>query len=274
MKASIITRIVLYSVLILVLCGVLVSGIMGSGFGLGMGLDYDDKSYISADGEITVDGNTIDRIEIEWISGDINISGQTKNFDITFSADEAEKDWQNMQYRIKNGVLSIKFCKSRMMFGNVPDKELNITLPVNKTFKEIDIESVSSDIIDVDRWVVRADAVKVENVSGKTDLVLGADYIDCESVSGDVNIEAANYLKDGSFETVSADIELGFYKVYGVEDFGFAAEFDSVSGNIKCEYDNTFFDDTLVHGTPTCELDFDTVSGNVKIFRQTNHRGY
>ena len=265
MKASIITRIVLYSVLILVLCGVLMSGIMDSGVGLGMGLDYDDKSYISADGEITVDGNTIDKIEIEWISGDINISGQTKNFDITFSADEAEKDWQNMQYRIKNGVLSIKFCKSRMMFGNVPDKELNITLPVNKTFKEIDIESVSSDIIDVDRWVVRADAVKVENVSGKTDLVLGADYIDYESVSGDVNIEAANYLKDGSFETVSADIDLIFKPVEGVENFGFAAEFNSVSGNISSDYETTFFDDTLVHGTPTCELDFDTVSGDVTI---------
>ena len=271
MKASIITRIVIYSVLILVLCGLLVAGIMGGnfGFGIGMSMDYDDeRSYTSADGEIVIDGNTIDKIEIEWISGDITIFGVDDSDNITFRSEIAEKDWQNMQYRVKDGVLSIKFCKPRMIFGNIGSKDMNIYVPADKVLKEIDIECISGDVKQGTQGMLKAENINIQTVSGRTNLSVLSDSIDCESVSGHIDITAGNNLRDGDFETVSADVNLTFMTVEGIKGFGFEAQFDSVSGSIRSDYETSGYDNILVYdvyGTPTCELDFDTVSGNVNI---------
>ena len=180
MKAAIITRIVIYSVLILVLCGLLVAGIMGSGFGLGMSIDhYDAKSYTSVIDTAKVDANTIDKIEIEWISGDITIFVVDDSDNITFRSEIAEKDWQNMQYRVKDGVLSIKFCKPRMIFGNIGSKDMNIYVPADKVLKEIDIECISGDVKQGTQGMLKAENINIQTLIGRTNLSVLADSIDC-----------------------------------------------------------------------------------------------
>ena len=268
MKASIITRIVLYSVLILVLCGVLVAGIMGSNFGFGTGFDYEDAKLYTAGGG-SIDSSKINEIEVEWIDGEIRIIENRGADIITFSEEGGSEP---MQYLVRGDKLIIKFCKPLRFMKNVDSKNLTIELPVDKSLRKLAIENVNGDV----KSYVFADIdnVSIESVNGDVDMQGNFENIDCETVNGDIRFFTGKTLHSGDFESVSSDIILELFQTGGANDVkGFSAEFDSISGKLDTDFDVSVVGDAFVYGDGGCDLDFDTVSGNVKILKQANHRG-
>lgn len=268
MKAAIITRIVIYSVLILVLCGVLVAGIMGGGVSFGMNFDYEDAKLYAAGGG-SIDSSKINEIEVEWIDGEIRIIENRGADIITFSEEGGSEP---MQYLVKGDKLIIKFCKPLRFMKNVDRKELTIGLPIDKSLNKLAIENINGNI----KSYVFADIdnVSVESVNGDVDMQGNFENIDCETVSGDIRFFTGKTLHSGDFESVSSDITLELFQTGGANDIkGFSAEIDSISGKMETDFDVSVVGDVFVYGDGGCELDFDTVSGDVKIIRQTNHRG-
>ena len=268
MKAAIITRIVIYSVLILVLCGLLVAGVTGSSFGLGMNFDYEDAKLYTAGGS-SIDSSQINEIEIEWIDGEIRIIENRGADIITFSEEGGSEP---MQYLVRGDKLIIKFCKPLRFMKNVDRKELTIGMPIDKSLRKLAIENINGNI----KSYVFADIdnVSIESVNGDVDMQGNFRNIDCETVSGDIRFFTGKTLHSGDFDSVSSDITLELFQTGGANDIkGFTAELDSISGDVDTDFEISVRGDAFIYGDGSCELDFDTVSGNVKILKQTNHRG-
>ncbi len=304
MKNSAIVRIVIWSaviVLLIVAAVVMVNGGWGSSTGVGIGsvYRYSDESSYSV-GDFSANADEISSIDIEWISGSVNIS-EYDGDGITVSEDGFEDEDTQLRYRIKNGKLSIRFVKSGWRngvifgIGNLSlEKDLTILVPKGKQLRELDMELVSSR---VEMDSISADDVDIDTVSGAVNIEdLTSNDIDIEGVSGAINlkdisgrtvdidhvsgaIEFSGAVREIDFNTVSGGITAEFSEVpeivsidavSGSTDIrmpktGISAEIDSVSGNVWAFGDKLGKSGEFTVGDGYMKLNVDTVSGGVEI---------
>lgn len=309
MKKSAIARIVIWSLTAILLTGILV---------FSMVFDFDDNAAVinmgkyeryryDNENEYSV-GNTdsistlIKNIEIDWVSGDVNIipySGETVKLEET-SVNDIEEEYE-LRWRVKEDTLYIKPCKSAGMWDlakKIPTKTLYVYLPeiltVNMNQIEIDVASagisatgITASEIDVatasgDIWFEKCTVANldVENVSGYTNFTeVNVEKIDAETVSG--NIEIMGKAKEINADSVSgavcysssdtalerAEISTvsGEIKLQIPENNGFILSLDSVSGKITSDFPLTISGDDRIYGNGMCNYDFETVSGNVTV---------
>ncbi len=276
MKANAITRIVIYSLVTVILCGILAAG-MGLGHFV-FDLGGDDGDYITGSGSLPKEN--IEHLQIEWISGsvDVTIVPDTEA-NITFSETGGTEDCA-MVYEVKGHTLIIRYQKPRVQigFGNwsTPNKALTVEIPAEWNLQSIDISSVSAN---VNVLQIKSGDVDVENVSGSTEVrVLEAGDVDIEtvsgralfigackklnlnSVSGDCDVFLDGATQEISFEGVSGDLKVSVFK-----EQGFSAKLDSVSGNIYSDFSTTVSGGAHSYGDGSLRITADTVSGDIQI---------
>lgn len=143
MRANAIIRIVIYSLVVLVLLGLLVAG-------LGLHLfvfDIDENTgTVLATGSGSVGAADINRLEIDWAAGSVII--QTGDSDlITFSESGSFSDNQAMTFENKNGTLYISYNKAiRIGFDSIPSKDLVITVPKDWSCRELELDGAALEI--------------------------------------------------------------------------------------------------------------------------------
>ena len=153
MKKRAIFKIIIFSVIGVVLIGVLIYGLTNkkvrSGLSLG-GFFYANASeYKVAEEKVQLSDLTIDEIEVNWIGGNVLIKyseDATISFKETFDNKDENSNYL-MRYLVKNNKLTIQFCKPKWYIKKkIRDcKNLEIYLP-KKSYHEIDVSSVSADI--------------------------------------------------------------------------------------------------------------------------------
>lgn len=289
MKANAITRIVIFSIVILVLMAILFAGISVK-YLVSSVENFDWKEgltvYGMTDGTIASTGSVpaedIRRLEIQWVSGSITIKpGDTDR--ITFSENSGLPEDQQMVWKQSGDRLQIQYQKKWVFFGlgvntSFSRKDLVITVPRDWSCDSLSIDSVSAAVDVTDQ---AADGIDLENVSGRctfTDctakevsattvsgnvsFIGSAEDFEFETVSGDCSITAlaGRLPEDVQMDSVSGDLELTL-----PEDTGFTASLDSVSGDISTEFPTTVAHGDHTHGDGSCRINADTVSGDIII---------
>jgi len=102
--------------------------------------------------------------------------------------------------------------------------------------------------------------IEIDNVSGGVRLEGEFEHIDVDTVSGSVQIAAANVPKSIDVDGVSGRITIAL-----PETAGFTAKLDTVSGSLSCAFPGTLGSDLVVVGDGNADYSFDTVSGSVNI---------
>lgn len=274
MKRNAIARIIIYSVLILVLAGILLSGLSNNG----LYWDRDDSNYVTGGGSI--DMSQIENLQIEWVSGnvDVTIVPDTES-KISFSETNGEET--PLVYEVKGKTLIIRFSKQslKVNFGSFsgPKKDLTVEIPASWSCQSVDITSVSAN---VSVLLLEANDVEIENVSGKTELWLEngcgsvsietvsgeasfigkCDEFECNSVSGSCDVFLDGAAKSISLESISGELTVSIYKEYG-----FTASIDSVSGKIYSDFSTVISGGKHTYGDGKTRIDAETVSGNIYI---------
>ena len=105
-----------------------------------------------------------------------------------------------------------------------------------------------------------ASDLEIDNVSGGIRLGGEFEHIDVDTVSGSVQIAAANVPKSIDVDGVSGRITIAL-----PETAGFTARLDTVSGALSCAFPGTLGSDLVVVGDGNADYSFDTVSGSVSI---------
>lgn len=278
MKKSAIARIVIWSVVALVLTGILISVLIFREnpnapiiFGKEQGYNYsNEKEYTVGANEMPAEPFT--SISVDWISGNVFVlayDGDTVKIEET-STDDIEEKYA-LRWCVKENTLYIKPCKSTNswnLVNKIPTKDLFLYIPDNLaiTMNKISVDTASACIsitgitanqIDTttasgDTWLEKCDAIEmdIENVSGYVNLTeTNSEKIDAETVSGNVEIM-------GTVEELSADSVSGTV-LLSTGEAPQSAEISTVSGEIKFtlpENDGFYIDFDSVSGKVTSEF--------------------
>ncbi len=209
-STSAVVRIVVWSIVLLILSGVfalslLATALRDGGFQFGLislgGYTYEDaSSYHVGGGDVS---ETIRDIDIDWLSGDIEIlpapEGATS---VTVSEDySGDDDDERLRWRIREGKLQIKFQKSRWGVGikhSAPTKKLTVFVPTSllSALGEVDIDTVESKVT----FEGHADEFSFDAVDGDLTVTGSVGELDIDSTETVLNFTGT--LGHGDFDGV------------------------------------------------------------------------
>ena len=147
MRHNTIARIVMYSVLIVVLSCILVSGICAEFL----------MAQLATSDNVPTEGyaaGTLHRLQIHWNGGSVIIR-QGKDDGFAFYETKPDGCWYRMEYECEDDTLSIHYSESNLYLSGLPEKVLVVQVPENWGGEEIQIHATGSVIsienIDVNR---------------------------------------------------------------------------------------------------------------------------
>lgn len=306
--------IVLNCIAIVVLCGLLVGafaihqnggldGLFSNGFTIGFnGGDTfyaTDDSYQKGSGGVSADGIT--DLDLSWASGSVEIK-VGEGDQITFTEESAKSldEEDEMRWKVENGALKIRFCKSRgwsfISFGaTTPQKTLTLTIPASlaEQMGRVDLTTVSASLTvsglktqkltatvasgNAELQGITADVITLSSASGSLrgeDLVAGEMNLDSASgnkvfenctVSGTLDCDNASgdFLFSGSVNVLNSDSASGDIEL-NLTAPARLLEFDSASGDITV---------TVPSDLPGLSVEVDSASGDLDFDFDVNYHG-
>lgn len=273
MKRNAIARIVIYSLIVVILVGVLVHGMDWDGFHFDLDLG-DDAQVVT--GTASIDPTYIKHIRIEWVDGLVDVATADQDT-ITFSETNGEKEC--MVYQIKGDTLVIRYSKDSIKLGiniTTPNKHLTVHVPMDWIAAGIEISAVSSNVTvelpevqeakietvsgNIDIRCERSKDISFTTVSGHARFTGNCEELDCESVSGNCKVALYGSAKEIQMESISGDLEI-------VLDgqLGFTAQIDSVSGSVRSDFPTSVSNDIHTYGDGSIRIEAETVSGGIRI---------
>ena len=216
--------------------------------------EYADASKYST-GDFTYNANEIKEIEINWISGNIEIiQSDAATLSVRESGGTLETEEQ-MHYYLRAGKLIIHYCGSGYKKNiDASAKNLKIEIPENIS---IDVDNVSAGVKIGD---IKAKDIDISSVSGRVTFAdVTADDIDVQIVSGKTEL---GLTKDCDLEISGVS---GSVKIALPAGIGATLEFSTVSGSLSSELEYTKDKQKYTFGTGEIEIDVETVSGNVSV---------
>lgn len=255
MKNSAIVRIVIWSLVAVIMCGLLMWGLRGNfGFGLRLPWIHVGSTGEYTSGEASFEAGEIDEVEVEWVSGRVTVQEGTK---VSFSEESGRSldEDEQLSYRVDGRKLVIQEYRRSFWFGSSPSKDLTLELP--KELRGLKLSVVSADVTMSGDFTI--DNLDLEGVSGRWNVSeVSCGEISLESVSGEMELTIGDMPREIDVDTVSGDVVL-----YLPENGGFTAEVDGVSGDLSTEFAVTTRHGRQVCGDGHTEIDGDTVSGDV-----------
>ena len=271
MKTNAIVRIILFSVCIIVLLGILLSG---------LGLHLFSATFRSESSSYTetqtVESARIRSIQIEWAAGDILIEPNDTVDTITVAETVSEEKYQ-MVCRVSGSTLSIQYCKPSVHIVNtVQAKDLHITVPAAWICPELEIDAAAADVTIRDLTIGELDFdgasgfcmlenchvtdAEVDAASGDLTLSGTLDTLDFSGASADCTLVLSNRPRRISLEGASGNLDLtipsdcGFTARTAGLNFSFTSDFQTVSRNGE-----------HIYGDGSCRIEINGLSGSIAI---------
>lgn len=278
MKCNAIARIIIFSIIIILLIGILLTGL---GFGMYMiDLDISDSDYTTAQtATVLFSPDEIKNIQIEWASGDIIIQpGDVDAIQVTENGDYS--DQQAMSYKQAGDTVHIRYQKDsiRINIFSISSKDLTVTVPRDWICKDLSLEVASADVT-IDSLIARR--VDVDTASGDyqflscsigdldIDTASGSiqfdgtlDTLDCDAASGRFTGVFSNTPECIEMDSASGDLDITL-----PAETGFRVNMDALSGSFHSDFTYNVNNNSYVYGDGRCEIDFDGASGSIRIRR-------
>lgn len=275
MRRNAITRIIIFSVIIVVLLGILATALV---FGiLTVNLDIGSSGYTTVEtSEVSLSPADIRNIDIEWAAGSIDI--QSADVDaITFREDEED---QRMVWKQKGDTLEICYSEPVIHIGffSYSSKDLTITVPEDWLCDQLTLDVASTDI---SLQAFKANEVELNSASGESEFQnCEIDSLEIDTASGSIHYDgtlnaldcdaaSANFI--GEFLNVPRRIQMdsasGDLDISLPDNCGFRVTMDALSGKFDSDFPAVYTGNSYVYGDETCLIDFDGVSGSININR-------
>ena len=286
MKKNAVIRIIVYSVLVLLLAGLLLAGITGSRLMAPLVFRFGDDSVQSGtqlpaeQNAATVPADGITDIEINWASGHVTFVLSDDTDVITVSETPNEK-YAMVCYQ-SGQELRIDFSDKHSMFSFRPGKvrkDLTITVPsgwaageisLDSAATELSISGLSIDELEIDGASnrIRLTDCTVNSVSldgASNDLVLEGSLqeLDSDGASNHLTLELRSQPREISIDGVSTRLELTLPR-----DSGFTVDCDGLSIDLNTDFEVTSSrKNHYVSGDGSCYISVDGVSADLTIHK-------
>lgn len=224
----------------------------------------------------SVEPARVREIEVDWLGGSVMVV-LTDDNSLSF-AEMAYQDMpeeQRLSYALDGDTLKIDFCRSGHLLSSSPEKQLVLSIPRGLTLEKFEADTTAAA---VNVTGLHTQTVDISTVSGNVDLAAEAYEIDISTTGGCAAVDADFYQLD--FSTVSGSLTLTMQRAAEVDaettsggvtihlppsSYGFALDFETVSGTPEIAFDANGGDGHWTYGDKASTLTVDTVSGNLSL---------
>lgn len=253
MKTSAIIRIVLYSLIIFLLSGILLTAL-----GIGTFMFNVDSGSSYNQGEGSVPAADVSSLSIDWAAGSVTI--QTAETDqITFTESGNFDDEYAMAYKVKNGTLSLSYAKPKVAIGLVstPSKDLVITVPENWNCQELELNGAALDV------EVHGVSVRELSIDGAAFEVLfngTLDQLSCDGAACQLQINCINRPQEIDLDGAACSLDLTI-----PDGCGFLVQVDGLSCDFDTDVNYQKNDDAYSYADQYCQIDVNGISCEITI---------
>lgn len=224
----------------------------------------------------SVEPARVREIEVDWLGGSVMVV-LTDDNSLSF-AEMAYQDMpeeQRLSYALDGDTLKIDFCRSGHLLSSSPEKQLVLSIPRGLTLEKFEADTTAAA---VNVTGLHTQTVDISTVSGGVDLAAEAYEIDISTTGGCAAVDADFYQLD--FSAVSGSLTLTMQRAAEVDaetvsggvtihlppsSYGFALDFETVSGTPEIAFDANGGDGHWTYGDKASTLNIDTVSGNLSL---------
>lgn len=278
MKRNAIVRICIYSLLILVLLGLL-AGFLFMPEGFGWAPRNSASTELAADTVQTLSPDEVSRISIEWALGDIVVSA-SDNAEFVAFHEEKSASAKPLVYGLRGGQLNIQFWADNHFgfssFNNASSKDLYITIPKDFDLRVLDLDMASGNVkleglavnefdldcadveVTLDECTIRS--LDVDAASGEVNFTGSLEELTMDSASANFVGVFQNHPRSINMDGMSNDLDITL-----PENCGFTVTIDGMSNRFTSDYPTTTMNGANVYGDGSCRIDVDGMSGNVNI---------
>ena len=234
----------------------------------------DAAGYVSE--TFSVEPARVREIEVDWLGGSVMVV-LTDDNSLSF-AEMAYQDMpeeQRLSYALDGDTLKIDFCRSGHLLSSSPEKQLVLSIPRGLTLEKFEADTTAAA---VNVTGLHTQTVDISTVSGGVDLAAEAYEIDISTTGGCAAVDADFYQLD--FSAVSGSLTLTMQRAAEVDaetvsggvtihlppsSYGFALDFETVSGTPEIAFDANGGDGHWTYGDKASTLNIDTASGNLSL---------
>lgn len=220
MKTTAIIRIILFSLLFLVLVGILLSGIFGGKFIFG----FSPSGKIETT-ERSVSAEEFSKLEIEWAAGTIKVlTGDTDQITVKESKDSNNPYAIVIEY--EDDTLKIQYAKSSIHFGNVSSKDLTIIVPENWNCEDLTIDGAA---LEIDVSGLTVESLELSGAATELNFNGNLGELECDGAAAKLNLTCTNSPDQISIDGAACELDLTLPVNcgYRVETDGLAIDFNS-----------------------------------------------
>lgn len=224
----------------------------------------------------SVEPARVHEIEVDWLGGSVMVV-LTDDDRLSFAemAYQDVPEEQRLSYALDGDTLKIDFCRIGHLLSSSPEKQLVLSIPRGLTLEKFEADTTAAA---VNVTGLHTQTVDISTVSGGVDLAAEAYEIDISTTGGCAAVDADFYQLD--FSTVSGSLTLTMQRAAEVDaetvsggvtihlppsSYGFALDFETVSGTPEIAFDANGGDGHWTYGDKASTLNIDTVSGNLSL---------
>lgn len=224
----------------------------------------------------SVEPARVREIEVDWLGGSVMVV-LTDDDSLSFAemAYQDVPEEQRLSYALDGDTLKIDFCRSGHLLSSSPEKQLVLSIPRGLTLEKFEADTTAAA---VNVTGLHTQTVDISTVSGNVDLAAEAYEIDISTAGGCAAVDADFYQLD--FSAVSGSLTLTMQRAAKVDaettsggvtihlppsSYGFALDFETVSGTPEIAFDANGGDGHWTYGDKASTLNIDTVSGNLSL---------
>ena len=276
MRRNAIARIIIFSIVIVLLAGILFAGL---GISMFKNLFSNrNTGYTTAQAaKVLFSAEEVRSLKIEWASGNIDIrTGDVKAIEVTESGYYSSQ--QAMVYKQVGDTVSIRFhdASIKVDLFSVISKDLTVIVPKdwncdqltvnaasadlkaeNLTAADVGISAASGQCNFVDCTIENLD---IDTASGNIHYSGVLNTLDCDAASANFVGVLSNTPRSIDMDSASGDLDLTL-----PEGCGFKVSMDAISGKFHSDYPTYYDGDCYVYEDLRCDIDFDGASGSVRI---------
>lgn len=234
----------------------------------------DAAGYVSE--TFSVEPARVREIEVDWLGGSVMVI-LTDDDSLSFAemAYQDVPEEQRLSYALDGDTLKIDFCRSGHLLSSSPEKQLVLSIPRSLTLEKFEADTTAAA---VNVTGLHTQTVDISTVSGGVDLAAEAYEIDISTTGGCAAVDADFYQLD--FSAVSGSLTLTMQRAAEVDaetvsggvtihlppsSYGFALDFETVSGTPEIAFDANGGDGHWTYGDKASTLNIDTASGNLSL---------
>lgn len=231
-------------------------------------------AYVSE--TFSVEPARVREIEVDWLGGSVMVV-LTDDDSLSFAemAYQDVPEEQRLSYALDGDTLKIDFCRSGHLLSSSPEKQLVLSIPRGLTLEKFEADTTAAA---VNVTGLHTQTVDISTVSGGVDLAAEAYEIDISTTGGCAAVDADFYQLD--FSAVSGSLTLTMQRAAEVDaetvsggvtihlppsSYGFALDFETVSGTPEIAFDANGGDGHWTYGDKASTLNIDTASGNLSL---------